>query len=208
MRVLLFALLCGVAIALFTPLSSARACGPGGPLSAKEMIAFQTGIIDRGLVREALSEAQRTEITDLRAQVVAAQNADRRAEARAAMQKIVAMFKQKEMMGAVEPIVPGCGPMRPTVVAGTLTGIEIEPNRPGARCGNHYVLTVAEVPSGKAIKLTVYDVGKAPYAKLEAMLRRTVEIDTMGSSVIGIRLADPKGNATAALAGLSAVKPC
>ena len=54
MRMSRFAILCSALFAAFVHASTARACGPGGPLSAEEMISFQTGIIDRGLVREGL----------------------------------------------------------------------------------------------------------------------------------------------------------
>lgn len=200
-------------LALFAMLAAcagqAVACGPSAPITAEEMLDFQLGIVDRGLKRETLTDAQRAEIARLRAEVEAAQKADQRTQARAAMQKIVAMFTHKEMMGAVEPIVPGCAVPRAPTVTGTLTDIAIEPNRPGARCGNHYVLSIKEGgPSGKVVKLTLYDLAKAPYGKLEAMLRKAVEVDTLGSSVTGIRLAGAKPDAVASLAGLSTVKPC
>ena len=126
------------------------------------------------------------------------------------MLKIVAMFKQKEVFGAVEPIVPGCAPMRAPVKTGALTGIAIEPNQLGTRCGKHYVLAVKEgVRTGKTIKVNVYDLAKVPYDRLESMVGKTVEVETLGgSAVTAIRLAGQPGNAQAGLAGHSAVNQC
>lgn len=184
------------------------ACGPAAPLSAHEVLEFQMGIIERGLARENLTDAQRAEIATLRAAVVTAQRAERRAEAKAAMQKIVAMFQMKEMFGAVEPIVPGCAPSRANVVTGALADIAVVPNRPGARCGNHYVLTLKQ-DGGTTVNLHIYDLAKAPYDRLKPMLGKIVEAETLGgSAVTAIRLANPKGQASAALGGLSAIKPC
>lgn len=185
----------------------AAACGPSQPFTSEELLQYQTGIIERGLKRENLSDAQKAQIAVLRGEVEAAHKADKRADARAAMEKIVAMFQTKELFGAVEPIVPGCGPSRPNVVTGTLTEIAIEPNRPGTRCGNHYVLTVKE--DNKALKLFVYDLGKAPYDRLKVMLGKKIEADTLGgTAVTAVRLAGGKPDTVASLAGLSATKPC
>ena len=126
------------------------------------------------------------------------------------MLKIVATFKQKEVFGAVEQIVPGCAPMRAPVVTRALTGLAIEPNQPGTRCGNHCVLSVKEgVCRGKTIKVNVYDLAKVPYDRLENMVGKPVEAETLGgSAVTAIRLAGQPGNAQAGLAGLSAVNQC
>ena len=118
------------------------------------------------------------------------------------MLKIVAMFKQKEVFGAVEPIVPGCAPMRAAVMTGALIGITIKPSQPGTRCGNHYVLSVMEgVRKGKTIKVYVYDLTKVPYDRLESMVGKPVEAETLGgSAVTAIRLAGQPGNAQTVLA--------
>ena len=210
MRKLLGTGLLGIGLAVSAMVSPAAACGASQPLSTAALLDFQTGLIDRGLARESLTEAQKTEIAVLRAQVVAAHKAGRREDAKSAMLKIVAMFKQKEVFGAVEPIVPGCAPIRAPVVTGALTGLAIEPNQPGTRCGNHYVLSVMEgVRKGKTIKVNVYDLAKVPYDRLESMVGKTVEVETLGgSAVTAIRLACRPGHAKAGLAGHSAVNQC
>ena len=210
MRKLLGTGLLGFGLAVLAMVSPAAACGPSQPLSTAALLDFQTGLIDRGLARESLTEAQKTEIAVLRAQVVAAHKAGRREDAKSALLKIVAMFKQKEVFGAVEPIVPGCAPMRAAVMTGALIGITIKPSQPGTRCGNHYVLSVMEgVRKGKTIKVNVYDLAKVPYDGLESMVGKTVEVETLGgSAVTAIRLAGQPGNAQAGLAGLSAVNQC
>lgn len=202
--------LCAIGAAFAMLAEPATACGPGRTFTSAELLEFQIGIIERGLKRETLTDEQKSRVAALRAEVENAHKADKRADARAAMQKIVAMFKHKEMMGAVEPIVPGCAPPRPNAAAGTLTDIAIEPNRPGARCGNHSVLTVKEDGrDGKTLKLFVYDLAKAPYDKLKVMLGKKIEADTIGgTAVTAIRLAGAKPEAVASLAGLSSVKPC
>lgn len=187
----------------------ALACGPSAPLSSVQLLDYQIGIIERGLKREALTDAQRAQIATLRAEVERHQKANDRNSARAAMSKIVAMFSHKEMFGAVEPPVPGCAGPSTAVLSGTLLDITIEPNVPGARCGNHYMLSVKDSAGHGAIeKLRVYDLAKAPYDTLKAMLGKPVEIDRMGAGVVGIRLADHKSAEAAGLKGLSPRKPC
>ena len=203
------AALLGVALCLLNLASPAIACGPSAPMTSAELLSFQIGIIERGIAREALTAEQRAEIAKLRADVEMFQKAEKREEAREAMKKIVAMFKHKDMMGAVEPIVPGCAAPRANVVTGTLVAIAIEPNVAGARCGNHYVLSVKEIGGGgKISKLAVYDLAKAPYDTLKAMLNKPVEVDTLGSGVIGMRLAGTQPTKVADLSGLSPRKPC
>jgi len=189
--------------------TSGAACGPGAQVTSGELLEFQSGIVERGLKREALSEAQRAEISKLWADVEALQKAGKRSEARDVMKKIVAMFSHKDMMGAVEPIVPGCAPRRAPLVTGTLQSIETEPNVVGARCGYHYILTVKESgANGKTVKLTLYDLANAPYDSLKGLLNKPIEAETMGSSVVSIGLAESTSGKVAALKGLSPLKPC
>jgi hypothetical protein len=199
--------LLAAALAAWMLATPALACGPSAPLTSAELLSYQMGIIDRGLAREALTTEQRGEIEKMRADVTALQNGEKRAEAREVMTKIVAMFKMKEMFGAVEPVVPGCGAPRANAVTGVLVAIEIEPNVAGARCGNHYVLSIKD-GGGAISKVAIYDLAKAPYAALEKMLNKPVEAETLGTGVMGIRLAAQQQAAGAALSGLSPRKPC
>lgn len=191
------------------PFAPARACGPGGPLTSAEILEFQLGIIDRGLAREALTPDEKSRVIKLRADVEALQKAEKRDEAREVMKTIVAMFKTRESMGAVEPIVPGCLGPRATVVTGVLLAIDMEPNVPGARCGNHYVLSLKQGGGkGQVIKLSVYDVGKVSGEMLTSLLDKQVDVDTLGSGVTGLRLSGSQQAAGTAVSGLSPRSPC
>lgn len=195
-----------LALILATP---ASACGPSAGLTSAELLTHQMGIIDRGLAREALTTEQRAEIETLRAEVIALQKAEKRVEAREPMKKIVAMFQTKELSGAVEPIVPGCGPPRAMAVTGVLVAIEIEPNVVGARCGTHYVLSIKSSDGkGEISKVALYDMAKVPYKTLEAMLNKAVEAETLGTGVIGLRLSGAQRAGAPVLSGLSPRKPC
>lgn len=197
---------------LFLAVSSqAMACGPGAAPSSAELLSFQGGIIDRGLKRETLTDAQRDEIATLRKTVEAAHASGKSIDAREPMRKIVAMFQMRELGGAVEPIATGCGPLpQKTTLKGVLKAIEIEPNVVGARCGNHYVLLVRlEGRGSKTEKVRIYDMAKAPYDKLKPMIGKAVEVETLGGTgVSAIHLAGSKPDAPTRLAGLKASKPC
>ena len=56
----------------------ALACGPSAPLSSVQLLDYQIGIIERGLKREALTDAQRAQIATLRAEVERHQKANDR----------------------------------------------------------------------------------------------------------------------------------
>ena len=96
----------------------ALGCGPSKPLTATELLKFQLPLVDRGLARETLSDAARAKIIVLRGSVEKAQMAGKRGEAREAMLTIVDMFSFKEMGGAVEPLITGCGPATRKTSAG------------------------------------------------------------------------------------------
>jgi hypothetical protein len=89
---------------------------------------------------------------------------------------------------------------------GILQSIEVKPNKPGARCGNHYELRVAGTDR-KIIVVTINDM-RASSKDLYAMEGREVEVDLAGSAVLGIRLASGQKPEVAALSGLSARRPC
>ena len=101
-----------------------------------------------------------------------------------------------------QPAPPGPSPQ----LSGVLKSIEVKPNRPGARCGNHYELSIASA-DGKIVVVTIYDMG-ASAKGLHAMKGRRVEVDLAGSAVLGIRLASGQKPEVAALSGLSTRRPC
>ena len=91
-------------------------------------------------------------------------------------------------------------------LTGTLKSVQVVPNRPGARCGNHYDLSVASA-DGKMVTVTVYDMS-ASSKDLYAMQGKKVELNLAGSVVTGIRLAAGEKADVAALSGLSTRVPC
>jgi hypothetical protein len=91
-------------------------------------------------------------------------------------------------------------------LTGTLKSVQVVPNRPGARCGNHYDLSVATA-DGKVVVVTVYDMS-ASTKGIYAMQGKQVEINLAGSVVMGIRVAGGQNTEIAALSGLSTRIPC
>jgi hypothetical protein len=92
-----------------------------------------------------------------------------------------------------------------TKLTGVLQDVEVVPNVPGARCGNHLGLKV--LVDGKVRLLKLYD-PKVSSSDMKSFLRKPIELELEADTVVqSIRL--PGADAqVAALAGLSTRKPC
>lgn len=81
-------------------------------------------------------------------------------------------------MGGAQAIVLVTSQTQVITLKGVLAQIDVAPNVAGARCGNHYVLTL-NLDGGKGAKVRVYDVANDPLDKLNAMIGKTVEVQTV-----------------------------
>lgn len=107
-------------------------------------------------------------------------------------------------MGGAQAIVPVTSQIQIITLKGVLEKIDIAPNVAGARCGNHYVLTL-KLDGGKGTKVRVYDVANAPFDKLNAMIGKTVEVQTVrGGAAASIK----EIGGSIDLAKLSPSRPC
>ncbi len=90
-------------------------------------------------------------------------------------------------MGGAQAIIPVTSQIQIVTLKGVLAKIDIAPNVAGARCGNHYVLTL-KLDGGAGAKVRVYDVANAPLDKLNVMIGKTVEVQTVrGGAVASIK---------------------
>jgi hypothetical protein len=96
--------------------------------------------------------------------------------------------------------------MAQTPLAGTLRAVDTVPNVPGARCGNHLELTVL-ADTGETVVVKILD-RKISSRDLKEFSGKKIEVDLIGDTVQGIRLAAKQESAVAALASLSTRKPC
>jgi hypothetical protein len=103
------------------------------------------------------------------------------------------------------PAAPSTQPAAPARLVGTLRDIEVVPNMPGARCGNHLELTLAS--GGKPIALKIYDPtvnGKS----LMPLMGKQIEVDLVGGTIVsGLRAVAAK-SPSAALQNLSTRRMC
>ena len=94
--------------------SPVQACRGSTPPSSAQILKFQIGLIDRGLAREKLSDADRAKIIVLRSKVEDAQKSGKPELARETVGLIVNMFSYKEFGGTVEPLLLKCGLKHPS----------------------------------------------------------------------------------------------
>ena len=107
-RMILVLVMFGLLIA-----SPVQACRGSTPPSSAQILKFQIGLIDRGLAREKLSDADRAKIIVLRSKVEDAQKSGKPELARETVGLIVNMFSYKEFGGTVEPLLLKCGLKHP-----------------------------------------------------------------------------------------------
>ncbi len=103
------------------------------------------------------------------------------------------------------PTEPLTQPAAPARLVGKLRNIEVVPNVPGARCGNHLELTVTV--SGKPIALKIYD-PTVRGSSLMPRMGKEIEVDLVGGAIVSGLRAVSGGSASTALQNLSTRRMC
>jgi hypothetical protein len=103
------------------------------------------------------------------------------------------------------PTEPLTQPAAPARLVGTLRNIEVVPNVPGARCGNHLELTVAV--GGKPVVLTIYD-PTVRGSSLTALMGKQVEVELVGGTIVSGLRAVAANSTSTALQNLSTRRMC